>query len=466
MRFRLFRSGVTVAILALAVAFLVHMATYGILGHAAEQSASDELGEQRRLGQTLSRLTAADAPAEIRSALAARSELRAAEYRRWSGASPDELERAQGAALAFAQLGAFLDRLPPAARATILGDLTPDELFAQLGDDRALTRFLEQLASANLHLPCLGVEELQNLVREERPRLSALVEQVASGHARAIEQVAQAYPDRAPVDLLATPPERFLEVLRASGFEIADADLPSLADFARRTRDLERIGRVILAPRARAAIARETRWSVGEVSLPAVVDYVDDGGRAEWFAETLRAADPSIDLTGARVEELFAAARRRQRLLAAVGETGPEETSAWLGLPQRTLLLVGLSFLVCLVGVANAMLMSVTERFTEIATMKCLGALDRFVMLMFVYEAMIQGLIGGIAGGLLGVGLALLRGLVEYGTLLGGATNAAGPVALSVVVALGAGVLLAALAAVVPAWVAARLAPMEAMRVQ
>ncbi|MCK4402075.1 ABC transporter permease, partial [bacterium] len=42
--------------------------------------------------------------------------------------------------------------------------------------------------------------------------------------------------------------------------------------------------------------------------------------------------------------------------------------------------LVVLSLMVCVVGIANAMLMSVTERYKEIGTMKCLGALDRFII--------------------------------------------------------------------------------------
>ncbi len=60
----------------------------------------------------------------------------------------------------------------------------------------------------------------------------------------------------------------------------------------------------------------------------------------------------------------------------------------------RTVWLVSLSLLVCLVGITNAMLMSVMERFREIGTMKCLGALDSFIMKLFLIESLVLGAAG------------------------------------------------------------------------
>jgi len=68
-----------------------------------------------------------------------------------------------------------------------------------------------------------------------------------------------------------------------------------------------------------------------------------------------------------------------------------------------TLLLIGLALLTCTVGVANSMLMSVTERFREIGTMKCLGALDKFIVKLFLFESALLGLLGSLLGALLGI---------------------------------------------------------------
>ncbi len=135
------------------------------------------------------------------------------------------------------------------------------------------------------------------------------------------------------------------------------------------------------------------------------------------------------------------------------------------GFSASQLYLMCLSFLVCVVGITNAMLMSITERFREIATLKCLGATDSFILVQIVLEALIQGIIGGIAGLILGFLVALINSVFQVGfrvfatfdwTMIGYA-------ALS---SLLAGILLSVLSSLYPSTKAARMAPMEAMRVE
>ena len=64
--------------------------------------------------------------------------------------------------------------------------------------------------------------------------------------------------------------------------------------------------------------------------------------------------------------------------------------------------LVGMSLLVCTVGITNSMLMAVTERFNEIGTMKCLGALDSFVVILFLLESGMLGICASVMGWVVG----------------------------------------------------------------
>lgn len=94
-----------------------------------------------------------------------------------------------------------------------------------------------------------------------------------------------------------------------------------------------------------------------------------------------------------------------------------EPTEATIGAGPKDLWLMVLSLLVCTVGIVNAQLMSVTERFREIGIMKCLGALDRIVLRLFLIEAAIVGVVGAGAGSILGMLAAWSGTFVGFPTL-------------------------------------------------
>ena len=131
----------------------------------------------------------------------------------------------------------------------------------------------------------------------------------------------------------------------------------------------------------------------------------------------------------------------------------------------RLVWLLSLSLLVCLVGISNAMLMSVMERFREIGTMKCLGALDSFILKLFLLESIFLGVAGTVCGIVLGVALAAGMMVVRYSTAAWSLIPWGG-VPWVCLAALGIGTAITAAAAMYPAWKAARMEPIAAMRVE
>lgn len=118
--------------------------------------------------------------------------------------------------------------------------------------------------------------------------------------------------------------------------------------------------------------------------------------------------------------------------------------------------IAGISLLVGGLGIMNIMLVSVTERTREIGIRKAIGARQQDIILQFVIESAVVGLIGGSIGiflGLFGVGLtqtiAKVKGLFLWQPILVAFT-------VSLIVGLAAGVY--------PAQRAARLNPAETLR--
>lgn len=151
-----------------------------------------------------------------------------------------------------------------------------------------------------------------------------------------------------------------------------------------------------------------------------------------------------------------------EQLQASGYDVGLGDTSLQASPKQRWLIL--LSLLVCIVGIINAQLMSVTERFREIGTMKCLGALDRFIVRIFVLEAGFQGLAGASAGAVLGALVAIVSGLFRFG-LSSFSSLLWADILVSIAVSVLIGTALSLLGVLYPALLAARMQPVEAMRV-
>jgi putative ABC transport system permease protein len=146
----------------------------------------------------------------------------------------------------------------------------------------------------------------------------------------------------------------------------------------------------------------------------------------------------------------------------------PKEAAAQAqqALAVFNVILVGGAVLAVFVGglaVINTMIMSVNERRHEIGLKKAVGASDGEIVREYLTEAALIGLVGGVIGLILGWGLATLLNAVTAQALGGISIFNVTPRLMTV--AVGFAVVLGTLAGFYPAWSAARLDPVKALRV-
>jgi putative ABC transport system permease protein len=225
-----------------------------------------------------------------------------------------------------------------------------------------------------------------------------------------------------------------------------------------------------------AAVILLTSFGIAE--LPDVAEIVpvvtgSTTGASGQVTRALTASTPGAQYLSATVTGTTAnyVTARRQRLVAGaffndaqarsganVAVLGPLIASALYG-PDPTVLVGG-------IGVLNIMLVSVTDRTREIGTRKAVGASDSAILTQFAMEAIALAGVGGLVGVVLGVGLIVVA---RFAIPLLGATGFLGsfspvltgpPIAIAFIISLAIGLI----AGGYPAWRAAQLNPIEALR--
>jgi putative ABC transport system permease protein len=118
------------------------------------------------------------------------------------------------------------------------------------------------------------------------------------------------------------------------------------------------------------------------------------------------------------------------------------------------------------VGIVTTLYTSVTERIREIGTIKAIGALNKDILLIFISEASIIGVMGATLGLVFGIAAgSMLTGAFSFGPGRGGGQDVS-PVYLptDLLYVWGLSVGLSLMAGIYPAWKASRLEPIVALR--
>jgi putative ABC transport system permease protein len=330
-----------------------------------------------------------------------------------------------------------------------------------------------------------GIEVPKTLVLEDA---RAIAEQVPSVRRVApqitLNEVVQAGANSKSVTVTGVTPE-FLEVRRfelAQGRFFSDAELrgarnvvvigPDLRDkliasgdaVGRSLRIRDQSFEIIGVMAAKGAVFGANQDEVAYVPLPTMVSRLS--GRDPTYGVSLSLINVEArdeNSTGAAEFQIANLLRRRHQLLREddfVVRSQKDALTIVSSITGGLTLLLGaigaVSLLVGGIGIMNIMLVSVSERTSEIGLRKALGARSTDVMLQFLVESLVLSSLGGAVGSALGLGAVAIVGAV---TPLPAAVGT-GTVLLTVLLSGSIGLFFG----VVPARRAAQLDPIVALR--
>jgi len=200
-------------------------------------------------------------------------------------------------------------------------------------------------------------------------------------------------------------------------------------------------------------------------------EVLEDVGEDEFGSISIKVYD--VELTESTIEEVERKLMLSRGILqekdkdfsisnpAAMQET---ITSSISSISLFLAAIAAISLIVGAVGIANTMFTSVLEKTKEIGIMKAIGAQNKDILLIFLFNSGLLGLIGGIGGIILGViGAGYIGGLaggsigrISFSSTYFSPTLIIGAFLISIVVGMVAGA--------IPAYRASKLKPVDALR--
>lgn len=449
---RILRSSLTLAVVVLAVAFLTNV----LVEHDISQSCKAGVGalsqQQRELGEFAAFVDTPLTPNDFAVRLAALPadgwQLQALAH--WLDDDPSTL---RADAVALTRYRAWFDALRIGNRRQLVGKLGREAAFEHLRAPGARDELAATARAIPLRLPD-GL--LAFLARHEA--VMARLQTAATALSGAREQWRGAVQGRTFIEWL-TSDTAPAALLAEHQLQIEATDLQRLQGRAREQAQggylMQTLGRQSLT----AAYAKQHNQVLERQVV--LRRLAHDSDLAAWLIGQL--GDDPV-LTDAGVVQTIATRLVDDRGVLNVEARLTGAYGTRMGLSANTFWLLVVSLLVCAAGITNAMLVSVLERFREIATMKCLGALDGFIARLFLTESAFLGGTGGVLGVILGCLIGVARMVSGYGNWVTRFFPWA-EILETAAICIGCGLGLAMVSALYPAYSAARMPPMAAMRV-
>ena len=461
---RFFRSILTLAVVVLAVAFFMYLLTENVFRDSLRKGVGNEIKEARKSTLQLNMFFTKTTVFEFSNILANATKDKDLFQQLVNVTKEDQavVKRITEQAMIEKNYYKFFKKMKLGQRKLLIGRRAGDEIFLYLNNKVNYQTFCDNLAPmGNLKLPG-GYKELSVFVTDYKSYMNArnklhkiwnnAISNLQTGVKHLIGN--QTIKDFLADDKNSSKAESFYNLIIKTGFILSKNDFNDIILEMKEDKLKEKIILTLNKQEMRTKWRGIYKGKYKKISEK--LSLLDDAPVVKLLKDNYNYE---------QLHKIASTIRYRNLLMDLEKKLDFRLVDSISGLSNRDIYLLTLSFIVCMVGIANAMLMSITERFREIATLKCLGATDKFILVQITIEAALQGFVGGVLGVIIGLVITIIKDTLIFGSRLYIYFPISG-VFIAMIVSLLAGVFLSVFASIYPAWKAAKMAPMEAMRVE
>ncbi len=317
-RYRLFRASVTVAVIVVAVAFLMNILSESLIKRSVAANTRERIQNARLIYAWSARLTS---PGSLESLVADLSGNRpdapvSREIQGFGRFTDREMAELRRQAARISSVLAFFNGLDYAKRRAMIHTATGMGILSRLQDPAGMDQFRTALARIRSVHFVLSEEELAALL-EASPRVRGQLNQVLAARSRAIAAVNQAVKDGELLACLAQADHHFGDVIRQAGF-VFDQDTlaPTIASQAQRLIDTLHLEKSMEERPCRQLIAQQANILPADVNVMMMWEYLDSRRFAARYLERMSTAGLSV--TGLDADRLVDLARGRKENAALI----------------------------------------------------------------------------------------------------------------------------------------------------
>jgi len=305
-RYRMFRSSVTVAVVIVAIAFLMNVLSESLIKRSIVIKTGDRIAEIRQSALWAARLSNPGTLEEIVLSIASAGETDPAygEAHTIGRLSAEEVSAFRARCQKAASCLEFFDGLEYGRKRRLVGNALGCEIFRRLSRPEEFERFESELSAMKSIRFVSNIQAFREFLAQWPP-LEQELARMRELRSEAVDQVSRQLGGRSYMEALRNADGDFGEAVRAAGFALSASTAEVVARQAHQTLRMRSLEESVLSPGMRQAVAGYMDMTPTEVNVQVLWEMLRDRDMASWYLSKLQEEQFDVgDVTAEQLTEL------------------------------------------------------------------------------------------------------------------------------------------------------------------